>query len=249
MAFADDIVEALEEAFRNGRSEGSRSAEQRAARTGRGKRPRRKGQEGFELAGYPTYAPLKWDDLGLGMVRSMGFMPNRAVQLKITPQKWMLVGARANSSVLLWLAAGAGGLIYLLQDLLYEIENWGWIASTAIVVLPTLLNILVPVRPLEFLPFELEFLGYDSENQILVLSTLTQPGGRVAMRLDLPSNEKIRKVEEARLIERLKKAHTGFTLINGMAKPDIPKIKMTIVWVFVWLLLFYLSITYGRLPR
>ena len=250
MGLADKIVEALEEAFQDDQPGASREGENPApsARRGKSERDKRRIDE-FELSGYPTYAPLKWDDLGLGMVRSMGFMPNKGRQLKVTPTKWILVGALANSSVLLWIAAGAGGLIYFLQDLLYRIENWGWIASTALVALPTLLNIFVPVRALEFYPFEREFIGYDSENQTLILSSLTQPGGRVAMRVVLPSNEKAKKIEEARLIERLRKAHTGFTLINGMAKPDMPKIRQWSLWTFIWAVLIYLWLTFGRAPR
>jgi len=198
------------------------------------------GKAPVQIVGYPiVWPPLKWDDLGLGLVRSMGFVPNRAVQLEFRNGLWTLTGAQARSSIVLFLAAGAGGIIYFLQDILSQVKDWGWWASTLVFLLPILANLMVRMQSLEFQPYEIEMLGYDSHNHVLVVSTITQPGGVVALRVDLPQDERIRRAEEARIVSSLRQSHTGFTIIDGLAQPDYGRFRNWTLWALVWVLIYY----------
>ncbi len=248
MRASDQIIRVLQEAFDTEQQEGKDTRKRRLRSKRRKPAQQVKKEEGkVEITGFPVFGPLKWDDLGLGMIRHMGFVPGRAVRIEITPEKWTIAGARANSSVLLFILAGAGGLLYFLKDLLGMIGNdWGTFGSIALVVFPTLLNLAVRVQKLEFLAYEVEFLGYDAESRLLILSTLTQPGGVVALRLDLPSNERAAKIEEAKILGDLRRAHNGFIRIDGLAKIETSRIKQWSLWTLVWLIVYWLYYAYGR---
>ncbi len=203
--------------------------------------PKKPRAQSFELVGYPlVWPPLDWDGLGLGSVRAMKFLPNKAVKIGFINGEWILTGSIVSSSILLFMAAGAGGGIYFLQDLIAEIEGWGNYISPIIIFLPFLANIFARKRVMKYQPYELEMLGYDSESRILVLSTITQPGGVVALRLDLPQDPLLRKAEEARIVHSLQKAHTGFTKLDGLASPDNTRFKKWTLWTLVWVVIFAL---------
>jgi len=194
------------------------------------------------VVGYPVVWPgINWNDVGLGLVRTMGFVPNKAVKIEFKDRLCELTGARAHSFVIYFLAAGGFGLIYFLQDLLSYIENWGWFLSSAIVIVPLLVNLFVRNRTLRFMSYEIEMLAYDSENGIMILSTLTQPGGVVALKLDLPQDKKMRVIEEKRILTDLRKVYSGLSNIDGLATIDNDRFKQTIVWWLVWLMLFGLA--------
>jgi hypothetical protein len=173
----------------------------------------------------------------------MGYMPNRPIHVEVTKGKWIVTGARTNSPMLLFLALGAGGLAYLLQDLIRNIPNWGEIVSVLIILVPPLLNLLVRVQTLELFPFDLDLVGYDRLSHILVLSTVTEPGGVVAMRVDLPFDEKERQTEETKLIDNLRRSHTGFTLFDSRANEgEEPAIKQWSLRALIWVVIVGLAI-------
>jgi hypothetical protein len=89
-------------------------------------------------------------------------------------------------------------------------------------------------------------LGYDAENNILVISTLTQPGGVMAIRVELPSDERRRKAEEQRIIESLRRAHTGFMRIDGLALYDMSSVRKWSIWALVWGVIIAVYLTYYR---
>ncbi len=250
MRASDSIKAALERAFEDQEPK-QKTARDRKRKSAFGKPPdpKTKPTEKIEIVGYPIIGPLKWDDLGLGMIRSMGFLPTKAVKIEITKDRWILHGARVNYPVIIFIVAGAGGLIPFMRDLL-DLTNADWgaiskVGSSLLVILPILINLIVRSSKLEFFPFEIEFFGYDAQSHLLILSTLTQPGGLVAMRLDLPSNPKNRKVEEERLIKLMAKAHTGFSRIDGMAQQDYSGLKHWSLWTLVWLLVIWLYLAFG----
>jgi hypothetical protein len=191
----------------------------------------------YELVGHPVVAPIRWDDLGLGMIRSFGFMPGRPIYLKMNKDKWSITGARANSSVVPFIVGGAGGFYYFFQDLIQRFHQWGDISYIIMAILPVIINSLVKTREIEFYPFELEFFGYDSKAQILILSTLTQPGGLVAMKIDMPADPHRRKIEEEKLIKNLSDMHAGFLRIDDMVKFDTNSLKTWSYQTLIWLLL------------
>jgi hypothetical protein len=79
---------------------------------------------------------------------------------------------------------------------------------------------------------------------------VTEPGGVTAIKVDLPSNPKARKVEEARLIEALRRAHSGFMLIRGTAHQVEPSaIKEWSLWAFVWALIWLATIWFYMSTR
>jgi hypothetical protein len=198
---------------------------------------RYKQQQGFAFTGHPVYN-IKWDDIGLGLMKPMGYAPNRTIRIEVREGKWIITGARVSSSILLVLALGAGGAFHFLQNILSQIKNWGELLGAFAVLLPTILNLVIRVRSTELFPFELDFLGYDPESHVLVISTVTEPAGVLAMRIDYSSDPKILKVEEADLMDRLRRAHTGFMLLAGDAKMDeAPPIKQWSLWTLIWLVI------------
>jgi hypothetical protein len=80
----------------------------------------------------------------------------------------------------------------------------------------------------------------------LILSTLTQPGGLLAMRIDMPAGEKARKIEEARFMEKLNKVHRGFTRIDGQAVPDMSRLQTWSLWSLIWLVVWWIYFTFGK---
>lgn len=200
------------------------------------------------ITGHPIYN-VRWDDLGLGLMPQMGYVPNKNIVIDLKGDKWSITGARFNSPLLLFLALGAGGAFHFLQDLLQQMHgNWTWVAGLIATMAPTILNLVIRVHTKEMYAFELDFVGYDPENRTLILSTVTEPGGIVAIKVDLPANEKARKVEEVKMIEALRRAHSGFMLIGGTAREVEPSaIKEWSLWAFIWVLIwtaaiwFYLS--------
>ena len=186
----------------------------------------------FELVGHPLMVPLKWDDLGLGMVRSFGFIGNKVVHIRMTHDKWTISGARVTNSIVYYLLSG-GGLLYFLQDLL-RFTNLDIIGTVAIIIIPVLLNLAVRVKSFEFYPFEVEFFGYDSQSHVLILSTLTQPGGVVALKIEIPGDKRARQIEQAKLIESLQKSHAGFIRIDGLVKQDYSAFKSNIGQALMW---------------
>jgi hypothetical protein len=196
------------------------------------------GDEEFEIVGTPVFN-VKWDDLGIGLMPQMGFMPNRAIRIVVKDRKWTITGARTSSATLLFLVLGAGGAFYFFENMLSSIKNWGEIAGALVVLLPTILNMVVRIRTLELYPFELDFLGYDPSSQVLVLSTVTDPAGVLAMKVELPTNEIVLKAEEAKLIASLRRSHTGFMLVDGSAgRTEESSIKRWSLWAFVWAILY-----------
>ncbi|HDS31037.1 MAG TPA: hypothetical protein ENN67_08345 [Firmicutes bacterium] len=243
MSISDEIIEALNQA--------REQEEQKPAvkKVKEKPKPEVKPEEKVEIVGFPIYHALKWDDLGLGGIRYMGFLPTRAVRIEAKKDKWTITGARANMPVLISIAAGAGGLLIFLQDLLRMVEmEWGTfsrIGTIFLVLLPTLINLLTRTSKIELYPFEVEFLGYDPKSQILLLSTLSQPGGLVALRIDMPSNEKVRKFEEEKLMEKLNHIHRGFMNIEGQTIADTSKLQNWSLWTLVWLLVFWFYFKFG----
>ena len=202
-------------------------------------------QKELEIRGYPLiFPPLKWDDLGLGLLKPMGFIPNKAVQLSFKEGMWTITGARVNSTMLLFILAGAGGLIYFLQDLVLHIEDWGGYLNMALALLIPFISLFVRNQSLQFNPYEIEMLGYDPETGILVLSTLTLPGGVIALKLDLPKDDRLKEAEEIKIIANLQNAHTGFIRLDGLANPDYSKLKHWSLWALVWVIIFYISNKY-----
>ncbi len=249
MGLMDEILDSLEQASQENQKGGPKQPVRPVRpvkRLHRGKWAAKKTETAhFKIAGHPiVWPPLNWDDLGLGLVRSLGFVPNKAVRLEFEGGRWSLTGARANSSVVFFIAAGGFGLVYFLQDLISQIENWGPIASSAIFIIPMLANLLVRTRTIQFEPYEIETLGYDPENNTIVLSTFAQVGGRVALRIDMPHDKKLKQVEEAKLLRELSGAHNGFNLIEGLAKPDYSKFKNWTLWTLVWAVIIYFSMKY-----
>lgn len=201
----------------------------------------------FTLSGLPTYG-IKWDEIGLGLIKPLGFLPLRAVKITVKDGKWIFTGARTSSSILIFLALGAGGTFYFLQDIVSQINNWGEIIGLVIVLVPTLLNFIIRSQTLEFLPFELEFLGYDSENKTLVISTVAEPSGVVALKVELPDEARALQYEESKLVQNLQKAHTGFMRIDGMIKYDYSRIRYSSLWWLIWIVVIYLFLTLGVSP-
>jgi len=195
------------------------------------------------VVGFPV-TNLKWDDIGLGMIRNMGYIPTKSVELVFRKGEWQIAGSYASSSVIFYILAGAGGLLYFLQDLVAQIEDWGWIASMAFFIIPTLANLFVRNRVLKFKPYELEMLAYDNENNVMVLSTLTQPGGVVALKVNLSKDIRLHAKEQQRLIRDMKKIHPGFTTINGLAVTDVSKIKSWSLNTLLWLIVIGLYYEY-----
>jgi len=194
------------------------------------------------VVGYPVVWPsIDWNEVGLGLVRILGYVPHKAVRLEFKDGLLHLTGARANSFVVYFLAAGGFGLIYFMQDLLAYVKDWGSILSSLIVVVPILLNLFIRTQTIKFKPYEIEMLGYDSQNSTLVLSIMTEPGGAVAIRLDLPQDRDLRKAEEKRILTSLRIAYAGLTFIDGLAVPDRNRFRQTMGWWFAWLLLFGLA--------
>jgi len=202
-------------------------------------------EKSIEIVGQPIFTALNWDDLGLGMVRSFGFVPNRPVHLKVNSKKWAITGARTNNTIIPWLITGAGGATFFLQDLLNLVQDWGSIVSTVLVLAPVLLSMLIRIKTIEFFPYELEFFGYDSKTQILIISTLTQPGGLVAMKIDLPTEPNARKIAEDRLVGSLAKMHPAFMRIDGQIKSDYSYWRQRIGWILVGLVLLGLANMYS----
>jgi len=197
------------------------------------------------VKGYPVvYPPVKWGDIGLSMTRQMGFVPNKAVELRYKKGKWYLTGARASSALLLFMLAGAGGLIYVLQDVISRFEDWGWIMQLAIGIGLPLISVLIRNKTTEFMPYEMEMLALDAESNILIVSILTHPGGSVALKLDLPDDERRKKLELSRITSGLKKAHSGFSFINGMVELDTNKWKQATLKGLFGALLIYVYIRF-----
>lgn len=250
MTITEKIIQAMEEAAREshrGKTQPRTGLARSRTKLYPGKRRviKKSVTTEFELVGYAVaWPPIKWDDLGLGLIRNMGFIHNRPVKLSFNKGEWSLSGPAANSTVLWFLAAGGGGLVYFLKDLLAQINNWGPILQGLIPVLIPLLSLFFRKRTLKFKPYEIEMLAYDTESHILILSTLTQPGGVVALRPELPQDEKRMKDEELRMMQNLRKLHKGFFKIDGLAKPDMSVIKSWSLWTLVWLIIAYLYYHY-----
>ena len=198
------------------------------------------------VVGYPVVWPsIDWNEVGLGLVRILGYVPNKAVKLEFKEGMLHLTGARANSFVVYFLAASGFGLIYFMQDLLTYVKDWGSILSGLIVVVPILINVFIRTQTIKFKPYEIEMLGYDSVNSTLVLSIMTEPGGAVAIKLDLPMDRELRKLEEKRILTSLRTAYAGLTFIDGLAVPDRNRFRQTMGWWFVSLFLFALARYFG----
>jgi hypothetical protein len=197
-------------------------------------------QDEFRITGYPVYN-IKWDDLGISSNQQMGYIPNRSMQVEVKDGKWYITGARTNSAMMLFLALGAGGGVYFLHDLIQQFVargNWSEIGGALVVLLPAILRLIVRTKTIELFPFELDFMGYDSDSDILILSTVTEPGGVVAMKVDLPSGAKAKEMEKQHIISNLRRAHTGFMLFQGEAKEvSEPGIKKWSFWTLIWLLI------------
>jgi len=245
MTLSDKIASALEEMFQTDEKPSSEAGVGKQVKSSYRKSTRSQTSppQDFAVSGFPIYN-LKWDDLGLGLVRSMGFAPTKSVKLQFMKGKWSVTGAYAKSSVLLWIAAGAGGIVYFLRDLISQIEDWSWVGTVAIAVLPMIINLFVRPRTLEFESYELEMLGYDPISKILVISTLTQPGGVLALRMDMPSDSRRKAVEEARLISTLQHAHAGFVRIDGLATFNYSRLKEWSIWGLAWVIVIYLYYRY-----
>jgi hypothetical protein len=242
MTLSDKISSALEDLFKDEEKGASSSQPAKKPKSSYSKRTR-SGPEDFTISGFPVYN-LNWDDLGLGLVRSMGFAPTKSVQIKYHKGKWSVTGAYAKSSVLIWIAAGAGGIIYFLRDLISQVEDWSWLGTLAIAILPMIINLFIRPKTLEFEPYELEMLGYDPDSKILVLSTLTQPGGVLALRMDMPSDKRRRAIEETRLMNTLQQAHAGFTRLDGLATYNYSRLREWSVWGLAWVIVIYLYYRY-----
>lgn len=207
------------------------------------------GEPEFDIVGYPVYN-VKWDELGIGPAPMMGYLPGRAVHIQVKGGKWRITGPRTSSSILLFIALGAGGAIYFLEDVIRQIKNWGEIVGGLIILIPTLINLAVRVRTLELYPFELDLVGYDKESGLLVLSTVTEPGGLVALKVEYSSNEDMRKYEEEKLIADLKRSHTGFMLLESYSSQgDNTRVKQWSLWTLVWGLIFLVMILTRRFIR
>ncbi len=249
MGLTDKLMAAIEEQVSNElRSTTHAKPGQQRVRVKLPRTPGKKTEPPLKIVGYPVTA-LKWDDLGLGLVRRIGYIPTKAVQLEFKDNEWILSGARTASSVIFFIVAGAGGAFWFLRDVLsefihLEMRNWGEILSTLVVIIPTLVGLFVRNSTLKFKPYELEMLAYDRQTQILVLSTLTQPGGAMALKLDISKDPRMKEIEEKRLIEKLKKAHNGFIVLDGLVQYDYSRLKTwslrAILWVVIGLMAYYL---------
>lgn len=195
----------------------------------------------IEVSGQPIMSPIHWDDLGLGLVRFIGFLPGRNVTLKINKDKWELSGALADNSVVAFIVGGAGGLVYFLQDIISRIDDWGAYINIAVVLIPTIMSMVVRVKKIEFYPFEVEFFGYDPATQILVISTLTQPGGLLPLKLNLPSNPRTRKIVETELMTQFREAHGGFMKIDGQVRFNSSTIKTWSWQALIWAIIIVLA--------
>ncbi|MFH1675745.1 MAG: hypothetical protein ABIC40_01885 [bacterium] len=208
--------------------------------------------EKFHVAGYPIISSLvNWDDIGIGPVRELGYIPGKPVHLILDKDNWIISGARTDSPILYFLAFGAGGILVFLQDIATHIEsNVGTYLILAFVLIPIIINLVIRTKPLLLKPYEVEYLGYDRENSILVISVITNPGGVIALQLDMPSDKAVRKSETDALVKGLRQAHTGFTFIDGLARVHQSKIKQRILWGFAWaiiigILVFLMKTSYS----
>jgi len=246
MGLADKIFSILEEQVSNETQKGG--APKRGTtrvRVKLPKKPPKKVEPPLKIVGYPVTS-LKWDDLGLGLNRSIGYIPTKAVQIEFKNGEWILNGARAMSSVIFFIVAGAGGAFYFLKDVLaeylhFDIRNFSEILSTLVVLIPALVGLFIRNSTMKFKPYELELLAYDREAQVLILSTLTQPGGTLALKLELSRDPRMRELEEKRLLEKLRKAHNGFITIDGLVQYDYSKLKNWSLWALVWIVIGFLT--------
>jgi hypothetical protein len=199
----------------------------------------------FDMVGYTIgWPPITWDELGLGLVRTMGFIHNKPVKLSFRDGTWSITGPYANSTVMWFVFAGGATLVYFLWDIIVKSDEWGSILGSLLPVVFSILGLLFRKKTIEFKPYEIEMLAYDSENHVLVLSILTQPGGLIAIRPDLPSDTTSLKASEENLINRLREIFYGFYKIDGLAKTDYSSLKSWSLWAFATLLIAYFSYRY-----
>jgi hypothetical protein len=199
----------------------------------------------FDMVGYTIgWPPITWDDLGLGLVRTMGFIHNKPVKLSYRNGTWSISGPFANSTVMWFVFAGGATLVYFLWDIIARSDEWGSILGSLLPVVFSILGLLFRKKTLEFKPYEIEMLAYDSENHVLVLSILTEPGGLIAIRPDLPSDEVSMKAAEENLTNKLREIFYGFYKIDGLARPDFSAFKSWSLWAFVTLMIGYFSYRY-----
>lgn len=252
MSVFDEIFKTLEDSAKESENEETMPDQRRPApktikkaiyKKGSGfleKKPRE-----FDMVGYTIgWPPINWDDLGLGLVRAMGFVHNRPVKLSFRDGVWSISGPYANSTVLWFIFAGGASIVYFLRDIIFRNQEWGSMWGSLIPVVFSLLGLLFRKKTLEFQPYELEMLAYDSENHVLVMSTLTQPGGVIALRPELPADKDKMKAAEVKLATDLRKVHNGFFFVDGLAKPDMSSIKSWSLWALVSLIIGYYSYRY-----
>ncbi|MCX6646999.1 MAG: hypothetical protein NTY09_11700 [bacterium] len=252
MGITDSIIKALEESVEESGMEGSgilqapapeKSSRKRTANRKPGMFAKKPGE--FDMVGYTIgWPPITWDEIGLGLVHTMGFIHNKPVKLSYRSGTWSISGPFANSTVMWFVFAGGGTLVYFLWDTISRSDEWGSILGGLLPVVFSILGLLFRKKTLEFKPYEIEMLAYDSENHVLVLSILTEPGGVIAIRPDLPSDQSNMKAAEENLTNKLREIFYGFFRIDGLAKPDYSAFKSWSLWAFMTLMIGYFSYRY-----
>lgn len=252
MGITEKIIKALEESMAEAEKEQkqpvskppSRRSLQVKSTYSKPAAVKKKGRE-FNLIGHAVgWPPIDWDGLGLGLVRPMGFVHNRPVKLTFKDETWTISGPHANSTVMWFIFAGGGTLVYFLRDLISQVEEWGSVFGALVPVLFSLLGLLFRKKTYVFKSYEVEMLAYDSENHILIFSTITQPGGVVAIKPDLPPDEIRLKAMEQNLMTDLRKVHNGFFKVDGLARSDMSPVKSWSLWTFLWLIILYFGYKY-----